>query len=195
MSSSETPTTVEPNSPAVPDDIASRILAGFKKGELPPWMTRTSYNSAVLKIGLGDGETVSITAPSQRLAEAKESSNDAVMNLLMKRVDGEDVAEATLEETRTRASRAAVDYHAGVITEFGPAIKFERPLVVGDEVLFTRGDQIPPLSEVKDPAAREAIVKDHLAPGLFVQVILGAQGLSIPAVEIFMAMPGNASGG
>ena len=110
----------------------------------------------------------------------------------MKRADGEDVVDATLEEARARASRASVDYLAGVITEFGPAIKFERTLVVGDEVLFTSGDQIPPLSEVKDPAAREAIVKDHLAPGLFVQVMLGAQGLSIPAVEIFMAVPGNA---
>jgi len=144
---------------------------------------------------LGRCETVSITASSQRLAEAKESSNDAVLELLMKKADGEDVAEATLEEARARASRAATDYLAGVITEFGPAIKFERPLVVSDDVLFTKGDPIPPLSEVKDPAAREAIVKDHLAPGLYVMVMLGAQGLSIPVVELFMAMPGNESGG
>ena len=111
--------------PPVPDDIASRILAGFKRGELPGWMSRTSHNSAVLKIGLADGETVSITAPSQRLAEARESSNDAVLEILMKRADGEDVADATLDEARARTSRAATDYLAGVITEFGPAIRFE----------------------------------------------------------------------
>ena len=61
---------------------------------------------------------MSITAPSQRLVEAKESTNDAVLELLMKRADGEDVADATLEEARV--SRSAVDYLAGVITEFGP---------------------------------------------------------------------------
>ncbi len=192
MSSNEVSTAVEAASSPVPDDIASRILQGFQKGELPPWMTRTSYNSAIIKVGLADGETVSITAPSQRLAEAKESSNDAVLELLMKKAGGEEVDEATLEETRARASRAAIDYLAGVIIEFGLAIKFERPLIVGDEVLFEKGTPIPPLSEVKDAAAREAIVKDHLAPGLYVQIMLGAQGLSIPVVEIFMATPENA---
>ena len=192
MSNHEVSPAVEPTTPAVPEDIASRILAGFQRGELPPWMKRTSYNSAVLKIGLADGETVSITAPSQRLAEAKESSNEAVLELLLKRANGEDVADATLEEARARAGRASIDYLAGVITEFGPAIKFERPLIVGEEVLFEKGAQIPPLSTVKDPAAREAIVKDHQAPGLYVRVMLGAQGLSIPVVELFLAVPGNA---
>ncbi len=195
MSDQEAPHTDEPTSPDVPDDIASRILKGFQKGELPPWMTRTSYNSAVIKVGLADGETVSITAPSQRLAEAKESSNDAVLELLMKKAGGEEIDEATLEEARARAGRAAIDYLAGVITEFGPAIRFERPLIIGEEVLFEKGSPISPLSEVKDAAAREAIVKDHLAPGLYVQIMLGAQGLSIPTVEIFMATPGNESGG
>ena len=47
-------------------------------------------------------------------------------------------------------------------------------------------------AEVKDAAAREAIVKDHLAPGFFVMVMLGAQGLSIPAVELFLGDPGYA---
>ncbi len=181
--------------PSVPDDIATRILDGFRKGELPSWMTRTSYNSAILKVGLVDGETVKITAPIQRIAEAKETTNEAVLELLMKRAVGEEVDPATLEEARARASRAAIDYLAGVITEFGPAIRFERPLIVGDQVLFEKGGPIPPLFDVKDPAAREAIVKDHLAPGVYVQLMLGAQGLSIPAVEIFMASPGNASGG
>ncbi len=197
MSNHEAPLTDEPNidettSPDVPDNIATRILDGFRKGELPPWMTRTSYNSATIKVGLAEGETVSITAPSQRLSEAKESTNDAVLELLMKRAGGEEVDEAILEEARARAGRAAIDYLAGVITEFGPAIKFERPLIVGDEVLFEKGAPIPPLSEVKDAAAREAIVKDHLAPGVYVQLMLGVQGLSIPAVEVFMATPGNA---
>ena len=195
MSDQETPSPVEPTSPDVPNDIASRILQGFQRGELPPWMERTSYNSAVIKVGLADGETVSITAPSQRLAEAKESTNDAVLELLIKKAAGEEVDEATLEETRARASRAAIDYLAGVITEFGPAIRFERPLIVGEDVLFTKGDPIPPLSEVKDAAAREVIVKDHLAPGVFVQVMLGAQVFSIPTIELFMALPGNESGG
>jgi hypothetical protein len=178
--------------PSVPDDIATRILDGFRKGELPSWMTRTSYNSAILKVGLADGETVKITAPSQRIAEAKETTNDAVVELLMKKAAGETVEETTLSEARARAGRAAIDYLAGVITEFGPAIRFERPLIVGDQVLFEKGSSIPPLLEVKDPAAREAIVKDHLAPGVYAQLMLGAQGFSIPAVEIFMASPGNA---
>jgi hypothetical protein len=137
-------------------------------------MARTSYNSAVLKVGLAEGETVSITAPSQRLVEAKETTNDAVLELLVKRADGQDIDDATLEEARARASRAAVNYLAGVVTEFGPAIRFERPLIVGDDVVFEKGDPIPPLSEVKDAAAREAIVKDHLAPGVYVMVMLGA---------------------
>jgi hypothetical protein len=195
VSNNEVSSPIEPTPPAVPDDVATRILDGFRKGELPSWMTRTSYNSAVLKVGLVDGETVKITAPSQRLAEAKESSNEAVLELLMKKAAGETVEEATLSEARARAGGAAIDYLAGVITEFGPAIRFERPLIVGDQVLFEKGSSIPPLFEVKDPAAREAIVKDHLAPGVYVQLMLGAQGLSIPAVEIFMASPGNASGG
>jgi len=115
-----------------------------------------------------------------------------LLELLMKKAGGEEVDEATLEETRARAGRAAIDYLAGVITEFGPAIRFERPLIVSDEVLFEKGTPIPPLSEVKGAAAREAIVKDHLAPGVYVQIMLRAQGLSIPVVEIFMATPGNA---
>ena len=148
MSSNEVIAPAETTSPAVPEDIASRILAGFQRGELPSWMKRTSYNSAVLKIGLADGKTVSITAPSQRLAEAKESTSDAWLELIMKKAAGEKVDDATLEEARTRAGRAAVDYMAGVITEFGPAIKLERPLIVGEEVLFEQGTAIPPLSTV-----------------------------------------------